>query len=107
MQNAAFIARLLFVLWLFGSNRIADANKSYDVAIRHGRIVDGTGAPWYQADVGIRDGLIVHIGRIQDEEAEVVIDATKHIVAPGFIDMMGQTASPMIEDPAAAINLLT
>ncbi|MEZ6117075.1 MAG: serine hydrolase [Pirellulaceae bacterium] len=95
------------MLLLFGSNEIAEANKTYDVAIRHGRIVDGTGAPWYQADVGIRDGLNVHIGRIQDEEAEVVIDATNRIVSPGFIDMMGQTASPLIDDPAAAINLLT
>ncbi len=72
-----------------------------------GRIVDGTGAPWYVADVGIMNGKIVRIGRINTNEAKTSIDATGLIVAPGFVDMMGQTASPMVEDPNAAINLLT
>jgi N-acyl-D-amino-acid deacylase len=79
----------------------------YDIVIQGGRIVDGTGAPWYYGDVGIADGIITHIGRIKAEEAETVIDAKGLIVAPGFVDMMGQTATPMMEDPDTAINLLT
>ncbi|MEZ6132267.1 MAG: serine hydrolase [Planctomycetaceae bacterium] len=78
-----------------------------DIVIRGGRIVDGSGAPWYAADIGIADGKIVRIGHIAADKADVMIDATGLIVAPGFIDMMGQTASPMIEDPKSAINLLT
>jgi N-acyl-D-amino-acid deacylase len=83
------------------------ADAKLDVVIKGGRVVDGSGAPWYVADVGINDGRIVQIGRIDGDTAETVIDAGGLIVAPGFIDMMGQTASPMVDDPKTAINLLT
>lgn len=85
----------------------AAAEPKFDVLIKDGKIVDGSGAPWYEADVGILDGKIVRIGNLGDKEATTVIDAAGLIVAPGFIDMMGQTASPMLEDPATALNLLT
>lgn len=81
--------------------------KLYDVAILHGRVVDGSGAPWYVADVGIRDGKIVKIGRINAASADQAIDAKGLVVAPGFIDMMGQTATPMLREPTTARNLLT
>ncbi|MDP9332463.1 MAG: hypothetical protein M3Q30_04000, partial [Actinomycetota bacterium] len=57
-----------------------------DSIIRGGRVVDGTGAPARQADVGIRDGRIVEIGRISDEAAET-IDADGLVVAPGIVDV--------------------
>lgn len=85
----------------------ASADVRYDIVIQGGRVVDGTGAPWFRADVGIRDGLIVRIGQIDPERAAKVLDARDLIVAPGFIDMMGQTATPLLEDPRAALNLLT
>src|SRR5690606_5481384 len=85
----------------------AHAGDAYDIVIRGGRIVDGTGAPWYVADVGIVDGKIAKIGRIDADKAETAIDASGLIVAPGFIDMMGQTATPMLDEPKTAINLLT
>jgi N-acyl-D-amino-acid deacylase len=78
----------------------------YEVVIRGGRIVDGTGAPWYVADLGISQGRIARIGRIPAEQGRQVIDATGCIVAPGFVDLMGQSASPLLNDPAAALNLL-
>ncbi len=81
--------------------------EDFDVIISGGRIVDGTGAPWYIADLGIRDGKIVRIGRLADAEAAKRIGAEGLIVAPGFIDMMGQTASPMIDEAQTAMNLLT
>jgi N-acyl-D-amino-acid deacylase len=60
----------------------------FDVLIRNGRVVDGTGNPWFPADVGIRDGTIATIGRIPDDApAEMVIDATSKVVSPGFIDI--------------------
>lgn len=85
----------------------ASAAEEFDVLIRGGRIVDGTGAPWFRGDVGIRGGKIVRIGRLKTAEASQEIDATGLIVAPGFVDMMGQTATPMLEDPQTAMNLLT
>ncbi|MDA1050185.1 MAG: serine hydrolase [Planctomycetota bacterium] len=86
--------------------KAADEEK-FDIVLRGGRIVDGTGAPWYVADVGIQNGQIAKIGHISAEEAKTVIDASGLIVAPGFIDMMGQTATPMLDDPKTALNLLT
>ena len=83
------------------------AQQPYDIVIQGGRIVDGSGAPWYVADVGIREGKIARIGRIDGAQAKRTIDAKGLVVAPGFIDMMGQTATPMFEDPASAMNLLT
>ena len=89
------------------NDTIAAEEPKFDLVIRGGRIVDGSGAPWYVADVGIRAGKIARIGRIDAAAGTTVIEATGLVVAPGFIDMMGQTASPMIEDPKAAMNLLT
>ncbi|MFP6765213.1 MAG: amidohydrolase family protein, partial [Planctomycetaceae bacterium] len=85
----------------------AVAEQPFDIILRGGRIVDGTGAPWYVSDVGIRDGKIVQIGRLASARGKRIIDASGLIVAPGFIDMMGQTATPLLEDPATAVNLLT
>ena len=83
------------------------ADERFDLVLAGGRIVDGTGAPWYRADIGVRDGKIVRIGRIGKDSARRTIDVSGLVVAPGFIDMMGQTATPMLEKPESAINLLT
>lgn len=90
-----------------GSSAALADEPTLDIVIKNGKIVDGSGAPWYIADVGIKDGKIVQIGKLADDVAERVIDAKGLVVAPGFIDMMGQTASPMVDDPTTAINLLT
>jgi N-acyl-D-amino-acid deacylase len=81
--------------------------EDFDIIIERGRVVDGTGAPWYVADVGLKNGRIARIGRLIDEKAARRIGAEGLIVAPGFIDMMGQTVSPLLDDPKAALNLLT
>lgn len=96
---------LLVLVALFVSP--LQAAEKFDVVIRNGKIVDGTGSPWYRGDVGIRDGKIARIGRIPPQSAARRIDARGLIVAPGFIDMMGQTATPFLTDPSAALNLLT
>jgi N-acyl-D-amino-acid deacylase len=85
----------------------AQSEGPYDIVIANGRVVDGTGAPWYEADVAIRDGKVVAIGRFADPDTERTIDAKGLIVAPGFIDMMGQNATPLLENPRTALNLLT
>jgi len=97
----------VYCVALLLSSRVNANDNKLDIVIKGGRVVDGTGSPWYLGDLGIEGGLIVRIGNIPVDDAETVIDATGLIVAPGFIDMMGQTASPMLDDPKTAINLLT
>src|SRR6266849_11098600 len=60
---------------------------AYDVLIRHGRVLDGSGNPWLAADIGIRAGRIVDMGRLGNAPAARVIDANGLTVAPGFIDV--------------------
>jgi len=77
----------------------AAAANPYDIVIRHGHIVDGTGSPWYAADIGIRAGKIAAIGRLEGAAARRTIDAHGMVVAPGFIDMLGQSELTMLVDP--------
>lgn len=70
----SFIAPLTFAL------------AQYDVIIKNGRVIDGSGNPWYKADVGIRDGRIVAIGALDAGEGKRLLDAGGMIIAPGFID---------------------
>jgi dihydroorotase/N-acyl-D-amino-acid deacylase len=71
----------------------------YDVVIRHGRIIDGTGSPWYGGDIGIRAGRIAAIGRLDSAAARQTVDAAGLVVAPGFIDMLGQSELTLLVAP--------
>src|SRR6202789_1638667 len=73
--------------------------QSYDLVIRNGHIVDGTGSPWYAADIAIRDGHIAAIGHLDSAAARQVIDAAGMVVAPGFIDMLGQSEESILLNP--------
>jgi len=73
--------------------------RAYDVVIRNGHIVDGTGSPWYSGDVGIRQGRIAAIGNLAGAHAANVIDARGMVVAPGFIDMLGQSELTILVNP--------
>ena len=73
--------------------------QNYDLLIRNGRIVDGTGSPWYAADIAIRDGHIAAIGRLDSVTAKQTIDAAGMVVAPGFIDMLGQSEGSILVNP--------
>lgn len=77
------------------------AQAPFDLLILGGHIVDGTGNPWYAADVGIRDGRITAIGRLSGAAAKRRIDAHGLVVAPGFIDMLGQSETTLLIDPRA------
>ena len=65
---------------------VGRGQENYDVIIRNGRVFDGTGNPWFLADVALQDGKIVAIGPLGDATAGTEIDATGLFVAPGFID---------------------
>src|SRR5262252_7230740 len=71
----------------------------YDLIIRNGHIIDGTGSPWYSADIGIRDGRIAAIGFLGTAQAQRTIDAQGLVVAPGFIDMLGQSELTILVNP--------
>jgi N-acyl-D-amino-acid deacylase len=83
----------------------AQVPATYDVIIKSGRIVDGTGAPWYRGDVAITGDRIQAIGNIGDTTARTTIDAANLVVAPGFIDMLGQSEFEVLVDNRAASKI--
>jgi N-acyl-D-amino-acid deacylase len=72
---------------------------AFDLVITNGHIMDGTGSPWYSGDVGIRDGRIAAIGNLAAAQRSRTIDAHAMVVAPGFIDMLGQSELTILVDP--------
>lgn len=62
-------------------------DKRYDIVLKNGKIIDGTGNPWFKADIGITQGKIVKIGFIETEESHKMVDAEGMVVSPGFIDI--------------------
>ena len=81
------------------------AQSSYDLLLRGGRVVDGTGAPWFAADVAVRDGRIAAVGRLDGARAKRVVDATGLVIAPGFIDLLGQSEYNVLVDGRAASKI--
>ena len=77
----------------------ATALTPFDLVIHNGHVIDGTGSPWYAADVGIRAGKIAAIGRLSGAPARRSIDARGMVVAPGFIDMLGQSELTILVNP--------
>lgn len=92
---------LLFVFLLFvvASSLAQTTTLSFDIVITHGHVIDGTGSPWYSGDVGIRDGTIAAIGNLSAVARKHTIDAGGKVVAPGFIDMLGQSELTILVDP--------
>jgi N-acyl-D-amino-acid deacylase len=82
----------------FISKKITNVND-FDLIIRNGSIVDGSGKARYSADLAIKGDRIVRIGKLGTATATRVIDATGMIVSPGFIDMLGQSESYVLIDP--------
>jgi N-acyl-D-aspartate/D-glutamate deacylase len=87
-----------FALLLFGVAGLA-YTQPYDLVIRNGRIVDGTGSPWYSGDIAIQGGKIAAIGQLALAETKGTIDAHGLVVAPGFIDMLGQSELTILVNP--------
>jgi len=91
--------RLLLAFLLLFSSRAFAVDPGFDLVITNGHIVDGTGSPWYSGDVGIRDGRIAAIGNLSGATRKQTIDAREKVVAPGFIDMLGQSEMTILVDP--------
>jgi len=80
----------------------APARRPYDLVLEGGRVVDGTGAPWFEADVAVRGDRIAAVGRLAGRPARRRIDARGLVVAPGFIDLLGQSEYNVLVDGRAA-----
>ena len=104
------ILTTIIVLGLLGTSGLAHAQVDglarFDVLIRNGRIIDGSGNPWYDADVGIIADRIVRIGNLDGAQADAIIDATGLVVAPGFIDPHTHAIRGIFDVPTAESSLL-
>jgi len=78
--------------------------QNFDIVIRGGHIIDGTGSPWYAGDVGIRNGHIAAIGNLESAPTKRTINAKGMAVAPGFIDMLGQIGADDSRQPTPAFQ---
>jgi N-acyl-D-amino-acid deacylase len=91
--------RLTLALLLILSAFAFAADPPFDLVITNGHIVDGTGSPWYSGDIGIRDGRIAAIGNLSGGARKRTVDAKGRVVAPGFVDMLGQSETTILVDP--------
>ncbi len=80
-------------------------SDTFDVILRHARVIDGTGNPWYRADVGLSDGRIAALGDLRGARGRSETDLHDLVLAPGFIDLMGTSSWELLVDPRAASKL--
>ncbi len=100
-RTLLLLALLAVVAALSANRRAASAHAEFDLIISGGRVVDGTGNPWFKADVAIKDGRVAEIGSVSPARAARVIDAKDLIVSPGFIDVHTHIESNILDLPAA------
>jgi len=102
MRNATLLS-LCASIAMFTSTSLSAAD--YDLIFRGGRVVDGTGAPWFRADVGVKGDRIAAVGDLSKATAGRRIDSKSLVLAPGFIDMMGQSEYNVLVDGRAASKI--
>jgi dihydroorotase/N-acyl-D-amino-acid deacylase len=92
---------VLAILLAFAAAHLAaqSSTAAFDLVITNGHIIDGTGSPWYSGDVGIRDGKVAAIGNLSASPRKRTIDAAGKVVAPGFIDLLGQSELSILVEP--------
>lgn len=98
------LSLILLLLWTSSAVTVA-AQTSYDIVIRNGRVLDGAGNPWILADVAIKDGRFVKIGKVEGRGTRE-IDATGRYVSPGWIDMLDASGGVLRNSPLAESKLL-
>lgn len=89
-----------FFFVLFFTTRI-HAQDTADILLKHGKIIDGTGNPWYYGDVAVKGGVIYKIGNLFNLPARKILDANRLIIAPGFIDVHTHIEDDEIKNPYA------
>src|SRR5690242_5908845 len=91
--------QLLIAILLLAGIPLLWAQAPFDIVITNGHIIDGTGSPWYSGDIGVRDGHIAALGVLTDAPRKRTIDAHSQVVAPGVMDMLGQSETTILVDP--------
>jgi dihydroorotase/N-acyl-D-amino-acid deacylase len=90
---------LLLMILISAGFTLSAQTSGFDIIITNGHIIDGTGSPWYSGDIGIREGRIAAIGNLAAAPRKRTIDAAGKVVAPGFIDLLGQSEMTILVDP--------
>jgi N-acyl-D-amino-acid deacylase len=99
LASFCWVVLLFSFVIVLATQAFAGDTEPFDIVITNGHIIDGTGSPWYSGDVGIRDGKISVIGNLAQSPRKRTIDARGQVVAPGFIDMLGQSELTILVDP--------
>ena len=102
----SFYIVIVFILIGFAKYSSANDSLPYDIIISNGRVVDGSGNPWFLADIGIKDDRIVKIGNLDEENADQIINANGLVVTPGFIDPHTHALRGIFDVPGAESALL-
>lgn len=100
LQRYVLVFSFVVLLFVVSPLRPQEQARPFDIIIINGHIIDGTGSTWYSGDIGIRDGKIASIGKLGAAPRTRTIDAQGMVVAPGFIDMLGQSESTILVDPS-------
>jgi len=106
IARISLVLVLVMLLLVSSPGPVTDAAPEYDIIIRNGRVVDGSGRAAFNADVAIRGDRIARIGNLRGAKAKRVIDAGGLVVAPGFIDMLGQSEQFVLIDPRAMSKVM-
>jgi N-acyl-D-amino-acid deacylase len=100
------VVSCLLVTGLVGACSVDErSDNAFDLILENGRLVDGTGNPWYRADVGIKGKKIAAIGDLAEAEAIHRIDVSDDIISPGFIDMHSHASWKLLVDRRAASKI--
>src|SRR5438876_10225609 len=106
MAAGISVVSLLTLTSLLGLATVFSSAPAYDLIVKNGRVVDGSGRHGFKADVAIKGNRIARIGNLRGANAKRVIDARGQLVAPGFIDMLGQSEQYVLIDPRAMSKVM-
>lgn len=98
-MRANSLRTMLIALTVIITSLAVAQTSTFDLVITNGHIIDGTGSPWYSGDIGIRDGKVAAIGNLSAAARKRTIDAAGKVVAPGFIDLLGQSDMTILVEP--------
>src|SRR5581483_10118064 len=104
-HSRGFFATCLVLAFALLTITARAQQPTYDLILSHGRIVDGTGAAWFYGDIAINGDRIAAMGDLHKATAKQQIDATGLVIAPGFIDVQGQSEFNILIDGRAASKI--